>query len=335
MGFSRRLRAAGFAALLGAALTPSTGLGQATSTSSGQAFPNKPIRLVVPFPPGTASDFLGRTVGQALGDMYKVQVVVDNRPGAGGLVGTPIVLSAIPNGYTLGLFGPPYLTSPMLQVKPPYRPLQDGAAVVQIAGIPNIVGVTQSLPPRTLQEFVAYAKARPGELNYASVGMGSIAHFGAEILARAAGLQTVHVPFKILGDAWTEMFAGRVHFFVFAAPAAVPMVRDNRVRAIAVTTPKRIPALPDVPTVAEAGLPGAEHVAWFGIFAPAGTPRSLVSKLSADIMKIVREPETRDRFQRQGADAVDNSSPEAFAKLLKSEYTRYQNLIKDAGIQPQ
>lgn len=323
MKFSSTFVAAGLALLF------------AAGSAAAQQFPNKPIRLVVPFPPGTASDFLGRTIGAALTDIYKVQVVVDNRPGAGGLVGTPIVLSSQPNGHTIGLFGPPYLTSAMLQEKEPYRPLQDGVPVVQIAGMPSIMGVAPSMPSKTLQEFIAYAKARPGQLNFASVGVGSIAHFSAEVLARAAGLQTVHIPYKNIADAWTEMFSGRVHFFVFAAPAAMPMVRDGRVRALAVNSPKRIPALPDVPTVAEAGLPAAEHVAWFGIFAPAGTPKSLVSKLNADINKVVRDPDSQEKFGRQGAEPVFDSTPESFAKLVKAEYSTYRKLIKEAGIKQQ
>jgi tripartite-type tricarboxylate transporter receptor subunit TctC len=306
-----------------------------TTVAAAQQYPTRPIRLVVPFPPGTASDFLGRTIGAALGDLYKVQVVVDNRPGAGGLVGTPIVLSATPDGHTIGLFGSPYLTAPMLQKKAPYDPFKDGAPLTQVAGIPNIVGVSKQLPPKTLQEFIAYAKARPGQLNYASVGVGSIAHFGGEILARAAGLQTVHVPYKILGDGWSDLFSGRTHFFVFAAPAAVPMVKDGRVRALAVTPPKRIPALPDVPTVAEAGLPGAEHVAWFGMFVPAGTPRAVVNKLVADLNAVLRDPPIRQRFLLQGAEPVSDSSPAAFMKLLRSENVRFAKLIKEANIQPQ
>jgi tripartite-type tricarboxylate transporter receptor subunit TctC len=307
----------------------------AVATAAAQTYPNRPIRLVVPFPPGTASDFLGRTIGTALTDLYKVQVVVDNRPGAGGLVGTPIVLHATPDGHTIGLFGSPYLTAPMLQKIAPYDPFKDGAPLTQVAGIPNIVGVSNTVPAKTLQEFIAYAKARPGQLNYASVGMGSIAHFGGEIVTRAANLQTVHVPYKILADGWSDLFSGRTHFFVFAAPAAVPMVKDGRVRAIAVTTPKRIPALPDVPTVAEAGLPAAEHVAWFGMFAPAGTPKGLVNKLAADLNLILREAQTKQRFLTQGADPVDYSSPEAFMKLLRSENVRYAKLIKEAGLQLQ
>jgi tripartite-type tricarboxylate transporter receptor subunit TctC len=305
------------------------------TAAAAQQYPGRPIRLVVPFPPGTASDFLGRTIGAALTDLYKVQVVVDNRPGAGGLVGTPIVLQATPDGHTVGLFGSPYLTAPMLQKKPPYDPFKDGAPLTQVAGIPNIVGVSNTLPAKTLQEFIAYAKARPGQLNYASVGVGSIAHFGGEIVARAAGIQSVHVPYKILADGWSDLFSGRTHFFVFAAPAAVPMVKDGRVRAIAVTTPQRIPALPDVPTVAEAGLPAAEHTAWFGMFTTAGTPKALVNKLATDIRSVVREPQTRQRFLTQGAEPVGDSSPEAFLKLLRSENVRYAKLIKEAGLQPQ
>ena len=331
MDFPRVLIAVGLLALLAAA----TAMAQSASTGSGQAYPSRPIRLVVPFPPGTSSDFLGRTIGTALGELYKVQVVVDNRPGAGGLIGTAIVKSAQPDGYTIGLFGPPYITSAVLQVKRPYEPLKDGLPIVQIAGISNIVGVSLAVPVKTFQEFVAYARARPGQLNYASVGVGSIAHFGAEILNRAAGIQATHVPYKILGDVWSEMFAGRVQYFVFAAPAAMPMVKEGRVRAVAVTTPERIPALPDTPTVAQAGLPAAEHVAWFGIFAPAGAPKSLVNKLAADITAIVRNPGTKALFERQGADPVDDSSPEAFAKLVKAEYARYEKLIKEAGLQLQ
>ena len=307
----------------------------AAANVAAQQYPTRPIRLVVPFPPGTASDFLGRTMGAALTDMYKVQVVVDNRPGAGGLVGTPIVLQATPDGHTIGLFGSPYLTAPMLQKNAPYDPFKDGAPLTQVAGIPNIVGVSNTVPAKTLQEFIAYAKARPGQLNYASVGVGSIAHFGGEIVARAAGIQIVHVPYKILGDGWSDLFSGRTQFFVFAAPAAVPMVRDGRVRAIAVTTPKRIPALPDVPTVAEAGLPAAEHTAWFGMFAPAGTPKALINKIVADLNSILREAQTKQRFLTQGADPVDYSSPDAFMKLLRSENVRFAKLIKEANIQPQ
>lgn len=302
---------------------------------AADSYPNRPIRLLVPFPPGTASDFLARTLGAALTELYKVQVVVDNRPGAGGLIGTPIVLQATPDGYTIGVFGPPYLTSPMLQKQPPYNPLADAIPIVEFAGIPNVIGVTNHLPSKTLKEFIAYAQSRPGQLNFASVGMGSLAHFGGEIINNAGGVKAVHVPFKLLGDAWGEIFAGRVHYFVFTGPTAVPMVKENRARALAVSTAKRVSVLPDVPTLAEAGLPQAEHVAWFGLFAPPGTSRALVNKLASDVRRLMQDAQLRKRFENQGAEPVDSSSPEAFMKLIRLENARFAKIVKDMGIQPQ
>ena len=319
------------AVLASASLIGSAGV----QAQPADAYPNRPIRLVVPFPPGTASDFLGRTIGSALTELYKVQVVVDNRPGAGGLIGTPIVLLGTPDGYTLGLFGPPYLTSSMLQRQPPYNPLRDAMPIVEVAGIPNIIGVSNHLPSKSLKEFIAYAKARPGELNFASVGVGSLAHFGAAIVNNAAGLKAVHVPFKLLGDGWSEIFGGRVHYFVFTGPSAVPMVRENRARALAVSTAKRLVVLPDVPTLAEAGLPQAEHVAWFGLFAPLNTPRALVNKVAADVTRLMRDPQIKKRFESQGAEPVENSSPDAFMKLIRAENTRFAKIVKEMGIQPQ
>jgi len=316
-------------------LTSAFCLAVASATAAAADFPTRPIRLVVPFPPGTASDFLGRTIGQALTDLYKVQVVVDNRPGAGGLIGTPLVLQSNPDGHTIGLFGPPYLTSPMLQKNAPYRPLQDSMPIAQVAGIPNVIGVSNHLPAKTLKDFLAYARSRPGQLNYASVGVGSIAHFSAELVNSAAGIKAVHVPFKLLADGWTEIFAGRVHYFVFTGPSSVPMIRDNRARALAVSTGERLPALPDVPTLAEAGLPAAQHVAWFGLFAPVGTPRALVNRIAADVSRVLKDPQLKKRFETQGAIAVDDSSPEAFMKMIRSETARYAKVAKDTGIQPQ
>ncbi len=325
-------KAAGCAALLFAAAAGA----QPAANNPGPAFPDKPIRMIVPLPPGTASDFLARTLGQYLSDAYKQQVVVDNRPGAGGLIGSGIVAKAIPDGYTLAMVAPPHVVGPLLQLKPPYRPLEDFAAVIEVASLPNVVVVAPSVPAKNVQELVALIKPKPGQFNYASVGFGTSSHLAPEILNRAAGISVVHVPFKVIPDVMTEMAAGRVHYTVFTAPASLTMLRgDAKLRALAVTSAKRSATFPDLPTVAEAGFPEATSDAWFGIVAPAGTPRRIVMRINADVVKILRLPETKEKFARQGAELVDDTTPEGFSRLMKSEYTRYATLIKDAGIKPQ
>ena len=324
MKFSHVAIAAGLAALVAAA------------TAAAQPFPDRPIRMIVPLPPGTASDFLARTLGLSLSDAYKQQVVVDNRPGAGGLIGSGIVAKSSADGYTLAMVAPPHVVGPLLQLNPPYRPLEDFAAVVEVASLPNVVVVAPGVPAKNLQELIALIKPKPGQFNYASVGFGTSSHLAPEILNRAAGISVVHVPFKVIPDVMSEMAAGRVHYTVFTAPASLTMLRgDAKLRAIAVTSAKRSATFPDLPTVAEAGLPEATSDAWFGILAPAGTPRKVIMQLNADVVKILRQPETRDKFARQGAELVDDTSPDGFAKLMKAEYTRYQKLIKDAGLKQQ
>ena len=308
----------------------------AAATVVAQTYPDKPIRMIVPLPPGTASDFLARTLGQRLSDVYKQQVVVDNRPGAGGLIGSGIVAKASPDGYTLVMVAPPHIVGTLLQVNAPYRPVEDFAAVIEVATLPNVVIVAPAVPAKTLQELVAMIKPKPGQFNYASVGFGTLSHTAPEILNRAAGLSVVHVPFKVLPDVMTEMAAGRVHYTVFTVPASLTMLRgDPKLRAIAVTSARRSATFPDLPTVAEAGLPGAQSDAWFGILAPAGTPRKVIDQVNADVVKILREPDTKEKFARQGAELVDDTTPGGFAKLLKSEYVRYQQLIRDTGMKPQ
>jgi len=304
--------------------------------AGAQPFPERPVRMVVPLPPGTASDFLARTLGQRLADIYKQQVVVDNRPGAGGLIGSTIVAKASADGYTLAMIAPPHVVGPLLQKEPPYRPLDDFAAVIEVASLPNVIVIAPGLPVKNLQELVALIKPRPGEFNYASVGFGTSSHLAPEILNRAAGLKVVHVPFKVIPDVMTEMAAGRVHYTVFTAPASLTMLRgDPKLRAIAVTSARRSATFPDLPTVAEAGLPDAQSDAWFGIVAPAGTPKKVIAQINADVVKVLREAETREKFLRQGAEFVDDTTPDAFARLMKTEYLRYQKLIKDVGIKPQ
>lgn len=302
------------------------------ATAVAQDFPTRPIRLVVPFPPGTASDFLARTFGLKLGEFYKQQIVVDNRPGAAGLIGTQIIVSALPDGHTLAMIGPPHITSALLQPKLPYRPIDDVTPIINVANIPNVVVVSPNIPANTLPELVTLMRAKPGVFNFASVGFGSVSHFAAEIVNRAAKVDTVHVPFKLLADVLPEMVAGRVHYMVTTSPAAVTLTREGKLRSIAVTSPKRALSLPDIPTVAEQGMPAAESVAWFGIIGPANMPRRLVARLHADFQGILKDPDTRERFLKQGGEATPESTPESFLALMKSELARYARLIKEANI---
>ncbi len=304
-----------------------------TAVAAQQQYPNKPIRMVVPFPPGAASDFLGRTVGQKLADVYGQQVVIDNRPGAGGLIGSQIVLKGAPDGYTLAIVGQPHVTNTLIHAKKPYDALKDFNSIGLVASIPNVVVIGTGVPVKNVGELVALAKAKPGTLNFGSAGVGSSSHLAGEMFQAAAGIKAVHVPFKSLADVFSEMIAGRVHFYVFPLPAAMPMLKEGRLKPIAVATPKRAVALPDVPTTAESGLPQFQSDSWFGIIAPAGVPKAVVARLNADLVKVLKDPDTHDRFQKQGADPAPGS-PDQFHKLQADEYVRLGKLIKEIGMKP-
>lgn len=299
------------------------------------AYPERPIRLIISSSPGTGADYFGRIAAVALTEMYKQQVVADNRTGAGGLIAMQTLAQANPDGYTLGTASSSMMVVPLMYAKPPYNPLTDFSPVALLSYIPSVVMISSTIPAKTVQEFVAYAKPRPGQLNFASVGSGTAAHLSAEIFAKAAGIQAVHVPFKNVADAWTEMFAGRLHFIVFVAPAVTPFMRDARVRALAVTTKTRAIGFPDLPTVVEAGLPDAVVGTPFGIAAPAKTPRAIINKLNADIITILKRPETAERFARQGGVPAVDTTPESFGALIKAEYELYRKLIPEIGIKPQ
>ncbi|MGE0559500.1 MAG: Bug family tripartite tricarboxylate transporter substrate binding protein [Burkholderiales bacterium] len=303
--------------------------------AGAQKFPERPIRMIVPLPPGTASDFLARTVGAPLSEQYGQQIVIDNRPGAGGLIGSSILSKSNADGYTYAMVAPPHTVAPLLQKKPPYHPLRDFTAVMEVASIPNIIAVTPGLPARNIRELVALLKADPSKYNYASVGVGTLAHIGGEIFNQAAGVRTVHVPFKLVPDAFGETASGRVHYLVFTVPTISPVIRDGRLRALAVTSAKRNPAFPDLPSVVEEGLPAAQSDGWFGIVAPAGVPKKIVAQLAADVKKVITQQRIRTAFERQGATAAVDSGPEVYDKLMKDEYVRYVKLVRDVGIKPQ
>jgi len=297
-------------------------------------YPEKPIRMIVPFPPGSASDFLARTVGQKLNEQYGQQVVIDNRPGAGGVVGSTMITKAVPDGYTLGLIGQPYLINAILQKDAPYRALEDVATIAQVAALANVLVIAPNLPIKTTAELIALAKAKPGELNFGSAGIGASSHIAGEAFKAAAGINVVHVPFKLLSDVFTEMISGRVHMYIFPLPAVMPMLKDGKLHVLAVGTAQRVPSLPGVSTIAESGLPGFQSLSWFGVVAPSKISRAIVQQLNKDIIAILQQPDTKERFMRQGAEAVI-TTPEDFQKLMQSEYAKYQKLVKDAGISAQ
>jgi tripartite-type tricarboxylate transporter receptor subunit TctC len=307
----------------------------APAVVAADKFPVRPIRMIVPLPPGTASDFLARVVGERLGDAYKQQIVVDNRPGAGGLIGSSLLTKATADGYTYAMIAPPHVVAPMLRKDAPYHPLKNVTPVMEVAVIANVLMVAPRLPAKNVKELVALAKSKPGQLNYASVGVGTIAHIAAAIFNHAAGIDAVHVPFKVLGDVFAETIAGNVHYFIFTVPSTLPMIKDGRLRPLAVTTATRSVALPDVPTMAEAGFPGAQSDGWFGIVAPAGAPPKIVAQVSADVARILRDPKIQQRFALQGAVPSADSSPAKFTKRMQEEYVGFQKLIKAVGLKPQ
>ncbi len=296
--------------------------------ASAETFPSKPVRRIVPLPPGTASDFLARSLAARLSERYKQQVVVDNRAGAGGIIGSNLITKASADGYTLAIIGQPHLVAPLLVDTAPYRPLEDITAIAEVAAIPNVIAVGPGMPVKTLNELINTAKANPGKYNYPTLGYGTAAHLASEIFNRAAGIQAVHVPFKGMADIYTEMLASRVHYFVFTSPAALTMLREGKLSPLAVTTAKRSPTFPDLPTVIELNLTLAESSSWFGIVAPAKTSQSIIRQLHADILSALKESVINEQFSRQGAQPSIDTTPEKFMSFLQKEYTHYQTLFK-------
>lgn len=299
------------------------------------AYPSRPIRVIVPLPPGTATDFIARTLSMPLSDLYKQQVVVDNRPGAGGLIGSGLGAKATPDGYTMTMVAPPHTMAPLLNANPPYHPVKDFTPVAGIALVPNLLVVAPNMAAKSVKELAALLRASPGKYNYASVGVGSLAHIAGELFNRAAGAKQVHVPFKFLGDAFTETMADRVHYFLFTVPSASPIVREGRLRALATSGSRRSSAWPDLPTLSEAGLPEATSDGWFGLVGPAGVPASVVKKLSADITRLVSDLKMREQLARGGAEVPNDTSTATFAKLMQTEYERYTRLVKETGMKGQ
>lgn len=307
----------------------------ASAAHAADAYPVRPVRLIVPLPPGTATDFIARTLSIPLSDMYKQQIVVDNRPGAGGVIGSGLAAKATPDGYTLVMVAPPHTMAPLLNANPPYHPVKDFTPIGNVALVPNLLVVSPKLPAKTVKELAALISTNPGKYNFASVGIGSLAHIAGELFNRAANGKSVHVPFKFLGDAFGEAINDRVHYFLFTIPSASGIVREGRLRALATSGSKRSVAWPDLPTLAEAGLPEATSDGWFGIVGPAGVPNGMVKKLNADVSKLLGEARIRDQLAKGGAEVPNDTSTATFARLMASEYDRYARLVKEVGLKAQ
>ena len=306
-------------------------LALAAALAAAQTYPTKPIRLVVPFPPGGATDILARDVAQKLTEAWGQSVIVDNRPGAGGNIGSELVAKSSPDGYTLemGTVGT-HAINASLYAKMPYDHVRDFTPVILVAGVPNVLVVNPALPANSVAELIAYAKANPGKLNFASSGNGTSIHLSGELFKVMAGVQITHIPYKGSAPALQDLLGGQVQMMFDNLPPSLPQIKAGKLRALGVTTLTRAPALPDVPTLSESGLPGFEASSWFGILAPAGTPAPIVAKLNAEIAKWLATPEAKEKLAKQGANAA-GGTPDDFAKHIAAETAKWAKVVKDSG----
>ena len=311
------------------------GLGLAALLAAGSAFaqwPTKPVRLIVPYPPGGSADILARAIGQKLGDGLGQQVIVDNRPGAGTAIGAEATAKAAPDGYTI-LLGTvsSHAINPALNPGLKFDPIKDFAPISLVASIPFALVVHPSLPAKSVKELVALARARPGSLNYSSAGNGTSNHLAGELFKSMTGTFMVHIPYKGSAPALNDLIAGQVQLMFDLVLTTAPHAKSGAVRAIAVTGRERSAALPGVPTVAESGVPGYEVTAWFGFFAPAGTPVAVVNALNAETVRAMKLTDLRERLGSQGAEPV-TSSPEQFAGYVKEELAKWTRVVKASGM---
>ncbi len=304
----------------------------AMATTASAQFPAKPVRVIVPFTAGSAIDVNARLIGQKLSEMWGQQVIADNRPGANSIIGMEAAAKAPVDGYTLVLGNDAALAmNPALQPKLPYDPGRDFEPITLIGSNSLLLVVPAASPVRNVRELLALARERKGELNYASGGNGSAQHIPMEILMSMSGVRLTHVPYKGVGPALTDVVGGQVPVMFAGTPGALPHVRSGRLRALAIASATRSPAAPEVPTVEEAGVPGYYYTAWVGYLAAAGTPRDIVSRLNADIIKAINAPEVRDKLAAVGFE-TQTGTPEEFTQLIARERVRMAKLVRDAGI---
>ncbi|MGH8616704.1 MAG: Bug family tripartite tricarboxylate transporter substrate binding protein [Burkholderiales bacterium] len=299
------------------------------------AYPSRPIRFIVPFAPGGVSDIIGRTIAYKTADGLGQPMVIDNRGGAGGTIGAEMFAKAQPDGYTLGTGNiSTHAVAPHMYKKMPYDPVKDFTPIVFAAVSPNVIGAFPALPVKTIRELIVYAKANPGKLSYASSGIGTVLHLGGELINVMGGIDMVHIPYKGVALALPDVMSGKVQLIVDAMISASGHVKAGRIKALAVTSAKRSPALPDVPTVAESGLPGYELDFWIGVYGPANMPPAMVKTLNVEINKALKAPDVREKLAAQGAEVV-GGAPAALDKVLKTDLPRMGKIVKAAKIEPE
>ena len=299
-------------------------------SAAAQSYPTRTVRLIVPFPPGGSNDVVGRMIAAQLSTRLDKAVIVENQGGAGGLIGTEMAARAAPDGYTLLLISVAYAFNPAIY-KLPYDPATAFAPVAMLGSGPVVIAVTSKLPVGSVRELVALAKEKPGELNYATAGVGSFQHLASELFKLQAGVNIVHVPFKGGGPAMMDVIAGNTQIAIGSLVQMLPQIKGGRLKALGVGSANRIPALPDLPTISETGVPGYEVTNWWGIVVPAATPRPIVERLNKELSAIVASPETRKRFETEGAEPL-SMSPEEFSRFIAAETTKWGRVVKEAGI---
>jgi tripartite-type tricarboxylate transporter receptor subunit TctC len=304
----------------------------ASAAALAAEYPARPVRIVIPFPPGGTSDILTRILGEKLNGLLGQPIVVDNRPGAGGVLATDIVAKATPDGYTIYMAFVSHAINPYVYAKLPYDTEKDFVPIALFAVSPNVVVVTPSLGVNSIKDLIALAKSKPGQINYASAGIGTNSHLSPELINAMAGIKMTHVPYKGAPQANADVANGTVQVHIPSMPVAMPLIQAGRLKAIAVTSTKRSPALPDVPTVAET-LPGYESLAWYGLVAPRGTPASIVTRVTREVERAVKMPDVVAAMSKQGAEAT-YMNPQAFGEYIRAELKRWGSAVKTAGLKP-
>jgi len=297
-----------------------------------ETWPTRPIRFIVPFAPGGGGDVVGRIIGQRMSEQFGKPLVIDNRAGGGGTLGCELAAKAAPDGYTLllGNVGP-IAVGPALYPKLAYDPVRDFAPVTMIASFPNLLVANPGLPFKTVPELVAYAKSRPGTLNFASAGAGTSTHLAGELFKSVAGIDVVHVPYKGGAAAMTDIIAGQVAYYFGTMPSSMPLAKAGKLRALAVTSLTRSPAAPEVPTIAESGYPKFETAAWYGLMFPAGTPREIIAKMNSAMLVVLALPDIRERLVHEGSEPM-GSTPAQFGAYIKAEIAKWSAVVKAANL---